>query len=235
MFKYISSAVAALAATSAAFASDLPARKSAPLAPSFTRTSPQTVPANAFSWEGFYAGAHVGYAFGSVSGTPVDPETISLSPAGFDLGLQGGYNMVFLNTYLAGLEISGDYTDLKKSGLLSGGVITGNFTDNYRGSLVGRLGYIIDDFLLYGLGGGTYHNAKIDYSGASAPASTSLSKIGWTLGAGAEYAFSQNWTARAEYRYSDFGSSGGIKDRDQTITLGVNYKFDSAAPLLARY
>ena len=35
----------------------------------------------------------------------------------------------------------------------------------------------------------------------------SSSRVGWTVGAGAEYALTNNWTIRGEYLYADLGSS----------------------------
>jgi outer membrane immunogenic protein len=238
MFKSFVGALSATAALSSlALASDLPSRKTSPPAPSYTQPSAAAASAPAFSWDGFYVGAHAGYGFGDVSADNGAGSSLSLSPAGFLVGLHGGYNMVFMNSYLAGLELDADYTDFKKSGIETivpapPAPISAEYKDNYRGSLVGRLGYIIDDFLVYGLGGASYHNAKMtDTNGFS----DSLSKVGFTLGAGAEYAFTQNWIGRAEYRYNDFGTKDSIKVHDQTITLGVSYKFDSSAPLTARY
>jgi outer membrane immunogenic protein len=238
MFKSFTSAFAAFTAlTSLAVASDLPSRKTEPAAPSYSHvTANSSLPA-AFAWDGYYVGGHLGYGTASVDGSDAAGDTYSLGPKGFVLGAQAGYNYVFWNNYLAGLELDADYTGFKNSDTIAPLYTkTASFTDNYRASLVGRIGYIIDDFLLYGLGGATYHNAKVDYSAAFGGAtSASPQSLGWTLGLGGEYAIAQNWTARLEYRYSDFGSSNNIKDHDQTITLGVNYKFDSSAPLSARY
>ena len=60
--------------------------------------------------------------------------------------------------------------------------------------------------------------------------------VGWTVGAGIEHAFTDRWIARAEYRYSDFGSqdlslaaglptetSVDLKAHD--IRVGLSYKF----------
>ena len=59
--------------------------------------------------------------------------------------------------------------------------------------------------------------------------------IGWNIGAGIEYAATDNLILRAEYRYTDFGSKtfhglwgedeGKIKLRTNDIRLGVAYKF----------
>ena len=67
---------------------------------------------------------------------------------------------------------------------------------------------------------------------------TTRTRNGWTVGGGIEVAFTQNWSAKVEYLYMDFGS------RDQTFALtglpvitdsvklygnivrgGVNYRF----------
>ena len=63
---------------------------------------------------------------------------------------------------------------------------------------------------------------------------------GWTVGGGAAFAFAQNWNVFAEYRRTSFRSSTVVLPFSQlsttstasvnTITLGVNYKFDWSAP-----
>jgi outer membrane immunogenic protein len=47
---------------------------------------------------------------------------------------------------------------------------------------------------------------------------------GWQVGGGFEYAITDHVSARAEYRYSDFGTAGGQYDRHQTL-VGVSYNF----------
>jgi outer membrane immunogenic protein len=66
--------------------------------------------------------------------------------------------------------------------------------------------------------------------------SDSNSHTGWTIGAGVEYALTNNWSLRGEYRYHDFGTknyaipSPGGQGTDvhltaSTATIGLNYKF----------
>ncbi|WP_367142381.1 outer membrane protein [Mesorhizobium sp.] len=66
--------------------------------------------------------------------------------------------------------------------------------------------------------------------------STTKANVGWTLGAGIEHAFTDRWIARAEYRYSDFGSqqlsvAAGFPTETKVdlqthdIRVGLSYKF----------
>ena len=75
---------------------------------------------------------------------------------------------------------------------------------------------------------------------ATLAVSNSNTNVGWLLGAGFEYAFTQNWTAKLEYDYLalnnasynvtlpitgqvDTFTNGGRNV--QTFTVGVNYLF----------
>jgi outer membrane immunogenic protein len=61
---------------------------------------------------------------------------------------------------------------------------------------------------------------------------------GWVAGAGVEYAFLQNWSAKAEYLYVDLGSKvflnpntnlGGVPHivtlNNHIVRVGLNYRF----------
>jgi outer membrane immunogenic protein len=59
---------------------------------------------------------------------------------------------------------------------------------------------------------------------------------GWTLGAGLEYAFTNNLTTRLEYRYTNFDGGDNIFDNVtlgsndiefHTVRAGISYKFGS--------
>src|SRR5438128_716397 len=69
---------------------------------------------------------------------------------------------------------------------------------------------------------------------------------GYTVGTGVEYMFAPNWSAKGEYMYYNFGSSrfvtpaalapfGSFHTDDHTLKLGVNYRFNFASPVVARY
>src|SRR5690606_36119322 len=86
---------------------------------------------------------------------------------------------------------------------------------DWFGTLRGRLGYTLTpSMLLYGTGGLAYARVSTDLIAMGnnwpglkhgTPYETSETHVGWTIGAGAEYAFHRNWSVRAEYLYADFG------------------------------
>jgi outer membrane immunogenic protein len=100
-----------------------------------------------------------------------------------------------------------------------GGNVSIVFEQNWLASVRAHLGYAVDDVLFYGTAGWALSN--IDYS-AIAPTealSDSLTHSGWTAGAGAELAVTDQLTARLEYRYTDFGA--------ETFTIaGEPYEFE---------
>src|SRR4029077_7950689 len=71
--------------------------------------------------------------------------------------------------------------------------------------------------------------------------SYTMTKAGWTIGAGLEMQVFGNWSAKAEYLYMDFGSLGiapslspdptvavviNPRVTDHIVRVGVNYRFD---------
>ncbi len=127
-----------------------------------------------------------------------------------------------------GLEGTVDGTSLSKTVVVPVddvfGDTPGSFTATSRadiqGSIRGRVGIAWDRALLYATGGvafSGFNNSITDTTGFVAPAGTSASfsntRVGWTVGGGIEYAITNNWSVRAEYRYSDFGHYHGFPFR----------------------
>ncbi|WP_258589406.1 outer membrane protein [Mesorhizobium sp. AR02] len=46
-------------------------------------------------------------------------------------------------------------------------------------------------------------------------------RVGWTAGLGAEYAFTDHWTAGVEWNYCDFGSKDGASSSNSTFVLSA--------------
>ena len=102
---------------------------------------------------------------------------------------------------------------------------------NQFGTIRGRIGYAWDRSLFYFTGGYAYGNTEYcnNYAGAYC---VKNNQSGWTVGGGWEYAFTNNWTARAEYLYLDLGKKefgaanlASVNTTANVLRFGVNYKF----------
>jgi outer membrane immunogenic protein len=133
-----------------------------------------------------------------------------------------------------------------------------------QGSIRGRIGIAWDRALFYGTGGvafSSFNTSITDTAGffTGVPgtfANFANTRAGWTAGGGIEYAVTNNWWVRAEYRYSNFRHTtdfpfnavlptGGFLSVRHNLTenqlqIGFSYKFDwtappAAVPLVAKY
>jgi outer membrane immunogenic protein len=213
----------------------------------------------AFDWSGLYVGGHIGYGwgntditdhtlFGNILGIP----TQKFDTNGFLGGLQGGWNYQF-GRFVLGSEVDFSWSDIKgdqTSGLFVGDSITRSSKAKWIGTATTRLGYAWDRVLVYSKLGAAW--AHFDYSDNLASgiysSTASETRSGWTVGTGIEWAFLDNWSAKVEYDYIDFGRRtvdfapvGPIPvnlDIDQRISqvkVGLNYRFGGMGPLVAKY
>lgn len=175
----------------------------------------------AFSWTGFYAGANVGGGFSGSNGfdSYLGP-TVSKAD-GVVGGIQAGYNYQVSPMFVIGIE-----NDFMASGLKSRGIAGNEVSLPFYGTGRARAGVTLLDqrLLVYGTGGMAF--GQVNDSGLD------KLRLGWTAGAGVEWAFQRNWSAKVEYLYTDlrkdFKKDAALPDRDQkfqTVTVGVNYHF----------
>ena len=220
-----------LLAPAQALAADLAATPVEPVAP-----------ITPYSWTGFYVGAHIGYAWGKerddLSRTlPVPADSFNVN--GVLGGLHAGYNEQFSNNIVVGLEgdidlsgINGSHTVIDANNGNSGL----HMRNRWQGSIRARLGYAFDRVLVYATGGVAFADIRERWNlfDGDVVGSGSKTKAGWTVGAGVEYAFTDNWIGRVEVRYTDFGKSRFRVAPDtrfkagfhETVALvGVSYKF----------
>jgi outer membrane immunogenic protein len=233
-------ATAGIVCSQAALAADLPPRAPAPVY--------KPAPPPIFTWSGFYIGLHAGGGFGSKDWSdPVFGGLGSHDVSGAIAGGQLGFN-IQTGPLVFGVEADASWAGLKGSHniLLIPGVTAETKVD-FVGTLTGRAGVAFDMALLYVKAGGAWAHDKYDINLAGVVgASASETRWGWTVGAGLEYAFSPNWSAKVEYNYLDFGTKdvtftaiGGLTGRgdiDQDLHLikaGFNFRF--GGPLYARY
>ncbi|MHB8884790.1 MAG: outer membrane protein [Methylovirgula sp.] len=223
--KILMSTVVIFGAMGAASAADLPSTKAPPA---------YIPPPPLFTWTGVYVGGQVGYMWGNTN-------PYGYTPNGVVGGAHVGYNYQ-MGQFVAGLE--GDINGSSYNGSAVTGL--GNFgaRENIDGSVRGRLGVAWDRALIYATGGAAFAGLTDSYPGAS----YSHTRVGWTLGGGVEYAIDNNWSVRAEYRYSDYGTyydfpalvPAGVYNHttDNRVQVGFSYKFDMFAPpgpVVAKY
>jgi outer membrane immunogenic protein len=244
MIRKFSMATAALiAATGAAAAADLP-RRSPP---------PVFVPPPLFTWTGFYVGGDIGYAWGKDGVNTTFGGAASGSPQGVVGGGHVGYNYQ-VNQFVVGLEGDVSGADFRNNiASFATGTVYGVHVP-IEASIRGRLGYAWDRALFYATGGAAFADIRNTYFGgtilpaAGASFNSDKTKVGWTVGGGVEYALSNNWSVRGEYRYSDFGrttdivfgTGAGVSSHvtEHAVRIGFSYKFDMyapPAPVIAKY
>lgn len=242
-------AVAVIAMTSgAALAADLAPAPVEPVVP----VSP------AYSWTGFYVGVNAGAAWSQTKfDNTGDPNQglqgirpFSDTNAAFAGGIQAGYNYQIGN-FVLGVEGSADYVSMDKGIAISTLPATGSATLHSKQEWLGaaglRLGYALDRILVYASGGVAFTSYDIStfdtFPGGPFSANYgSKSEVGWTAGAGIEYALTDSWVLGLDYKYYGFGketynsTSLGrlagpgldhytIKMDDNVVTARVSYKF----------
>ena len=248
----------AFAAT--ALAADLPSRRAPPVF-----VPPPAIPV--FTWTGFYVGAQAGYQFGRSNAFVSNPvlgglAAVGASPDGFVGGGHVGYNfstqsIPVLSSFgpfggaggVVGIEGDVDGSNYRSTYLLGG--ISNGVREDIQGSIRGRLGIAVDRALFYATGGAAFGSLRNNYLNTINGFTDSYSntRVGYTVGGGIEYAITNNFSLRAEYRFTDYGtfsnnltnSAGGAanvshRETNNRVQGGFSYKFDSPiTPVVARY
>ena len=229
----VAAAAIVVAAAGDARAADLP-----------TPSLPPPLPAAVYNWTGFYLGINGGFGTGNSNWSDgVIGTTGSFPTSGFLVGGTAGVNYQIAE-YVFGIEGDGDWTNLRGNSGSACGAISAVVTppvscqtqSQWLATVRGRVGYAFDRILLYGTAGAAFGNVQ---TGLNPPSTfDSAVEAGWTIGAGVEVAFAQNWTAKAEYLFVDLpnatctaaancgGAAGSIVSFNESIIrAGVNYKF----------
>jgi outer membrane immunogenic protein len=277
-------AVVALGAIAPAHAADLGR-------PTYKAPPPVVAPVPIFSWTGCYIGGDIGWGWGRdtisipnlsfTAGVPLPPDlsipSASADTKGFLGGGQVGCNYQLAPNWVIGIEGDGSAADIK-------GDLTRSFSffdsdpsvnqfvtitgtahgkTDWLASVTGRLGWTWDRWMIYAKGGVAWAGDKFsaDIPLFDEHLETSQTRTGWTVGGGVEWAFWNNWSAKLEYDFYDFGTRsltltgtfvpiGGtvltpvvvpgidVKQTINAVKFGVNYRFDwgkGKAPIVARY
>jgi outer membrane immunogenic protein len=209
-----------------------------PTAPSYYYPPP-------VDWTGIYLGINGGYDFGKSDWSNAGLTTNNFNVNGFLLGGTIGINYLTGSGVLFGVEGDVGWSTLfgqsSTAACAAVGVITGaacGTKSEWFSTARGRLGYVfINRFLVYGTAGAAIADLKVGLNppGNYEPVGPQL---GWTGGAGVEYAFSDSWTAKLEYLYVDLGvvtcsaagnclaaSTASVTLKENIVRGGFNYKF----------
>ena len=250
MRKLLFAQVATLAVTMAgpAMAADMPLAEAAPFA---TR----------FNWTSCYLGGHVGGGFGRKditdpvqlvqdsflgAGSTTGITTVSPTPSGLVIGGQIGCDYQFAPFWVVGVEGAASASTMKNT--RSVGLPLGNpdtafvkASTDFLPSVTVRLGYAIDNVLLYAKGGVALAGDKYDVTGSFQGAPFAFegldNRLGWTVGGGVDWAFSHHWSVNLEYDYYQFGHGGvlmsdpintfaaivDVKQNVQVVKAGLNF------------
>lgn len=209
---------------------------------------------NDFKLSGTFAGVQAGYL---------------IENGGLVFGLEAELGHMNANGSLTDDDLRGPGDAIPRIGA------TYKFSGDLYGELTGRIGYADDDVLLYLKGGRAFLETsfKADYEGENWTTlggcysggcgvtpnhsvfsfADSDTLFGWTVGAGLEYALSDQVTARLEYQHYDFGSISydyygeydivgggesqlrGRLESDVTldvVKVGINYKVQDSRRVL---
>ncbi|MFZ1921500.1 MAG: outer membrane beta-barrel protein, partial [Xanthobacteraceae bacterium] len=230
----------------AAAAADFPARI-------YTKAPPPV--AAVYNWSGCYVGGDGGgiwsrnnWSLPDMGGLPVSSHDVNSWLA----GVQVGCNYQFNGGWVIGLQGDYDFADgTGSSPHATAPTLTDQSHISGLGSVTGRVGYAWDRFLGYVKGGGAWErNSYLQYFPALGTtfSTSEATRDGWTVGVGGEYAITQNLTAFIEYDYYDFGNDTltfatvlgtfphvSIRETQSVVKAGLNWKFDWASPVVAKY
>ena len=183
---------------------------------------PWPTPVPVFTWTACYLGGNAAAGWGhkeltdpALIVTAAAPLTsVTVNPTGWLVGAQGGCDFQFPGNTVFGIEgtFAGGLIEGHSAIIPLGGSDSATVTARLDtlATLTGRVGYAIERTLLYAKAGFAWANESYSAVGTFGGNGFDLegpkTRFAWTLGAGAEWAFSDYWAARLEYDFYDFGS-----------------------------
>lgn len=210
-------------------------------------------PAPAYSWTGFYIGAHAGYYDGQPQYTEEGQDSNrghDRNPHvdGFIGGLYTGFNYQ-LDPVVLGAEADGgagwlrqqDHKDVDSHDMNDYTAFETNWNAHFRGRVgftPGRFCDLLDHTLFYAAGGLALTSTTVDDTDHDYGRDR-RTWTGWTVGGGIEQAITEHIVIRAEYLYDNFGSkthsfedpeydydyAGKSEPFSHTIRGGIAFKF----------
>jgi outer membrane immunogenic protein len=224
-------AAALLAAPLGAAAADLPPRPAAYAAPI----------AASYNWTGIYLGVNGGWGWGHQDPLNIITNRFDNASIGFSGGVFGGTigAQIQAGHVVIGLESDIDWANLKGSAnfvpTILGvplGVVTATTNIEWVSTARARVGYAQDNLLFFATGGLAVLGAKTTLTtvtggplcaGILTNCTGANRQLGAALGAGMEYGFTPNLSAKIEYLYIS-AVSLDISNHSE-VRFGLNYRF----------
>jgi outer membrane immunogenic protein len=180
------------------------------------------------------------------------PTTVGVDEKGVVVGGQLGCDYQFPSNFVVGVEGAASGSTLKGTRLIalpdsSPDTELLTIKTDFIPALTARVGYAAGVWLFYAKGGVAWADSAYSLTGTFTGAGAIVpgipfdfeglgSRLGWTAGAGVEWAFAPDWSARLEYDYYNFGTQTAtmndvnngfgpltFKTTMQTVKLGVNF------------
>ena len=190
-------------------------------------------PVPIFTWTGFYVGGQIGYGFGRdayyaqnvfVSSTYRPTGVIGGAHVGYNLSSQSLFGNLLGAGGVIGVEGDVDGTSLSRTQpVFPTSALNIGTRIPIEGSIRGRVGFAVDRALFYATGGAAFASLRNNYFSNTFGAFPTLShtRVGYTVGGGVEYAITNNWSVRAEYRLHRLrrvpGPSPGQPERRRSV------------------
>jgi len=219
------------------------------------------VAGSAYDWSGFYAGGHIGAANSHIRATdvqqpsggfftdlvPAGTEGFSFSDTNIAGGVHAGYQFQS-GQFVFGGEATWTFTGIDKT------ITSPYFPDSdtetgklkHYATVVGRVGYAFDQFLVYAKGG--YAGGEVGFRARDNDALVTYEQNDWhngyAVGVGIDYALTDKLVLGVDYTHIDLGSKTGtgpnvfdngslgsnpetfkIKARADVVMARLSYKF----------
>ena len=187
-----------------------------------------------YDWSGGYVGGWVGSA--CIDGTLTDnsvPQTFENAGCGWKGGVLAGYNHQMENIVFG---VEGDWG-------MSNAIVTNNeggadytFALDSIATLRGRVGYAMDNTLLFVTAGGAWARGDVNSTVGGLADHLQSDHFGWTIGGGIEHAVTDQLRIKLDYLYTvlgdgHYGSPCGSCDvnvhwgTEQEVRLGMIWAF----------
>jgi outer membrane immunogenic protein len=227
-----------------------------------SKTMVAPVPPPPCDWTGFYIGINGGGVFGNdTEVTDVDEYNVDIGDPGHTFsydadgwvgGGQLGYNFQIGKWFVLGVEGDGGYLGVDGRKRQPGSPGDDTFAETNPGfytTLRARVGVTFNCLMIYATGGGfgSDYERRVEDDCNEGPCGDALGsgsdddfRFGWTVGGGAEWAFTRHWSVKVEYLHYDLGDDDHVdfKIRDGThfrwrfdedggdiVRGGVNFRF----------